>query len=359
MNKSIQPIHIYCLLFLSVSFLAQFMLTPTIISEVERASWLSAIVSLLPFLVFAIVISRIASTLKTSSLPQFISRYYNKPLYGIVIALYVVYILFSTFMTLKFTMIWIDENFAFEYPYFINVLLFILLCFYGSQKGIKTIAIQSFTIGSIYILLFALLNIGNSVNHEYQLLLPINHTSISSTLIGVMYMCIGILEVGFLLFVVLGHAQEKVKFKGIIALSTLLLLLTFITITSTIAEFGLFIAQRMTFPVNEQWKVLSFGKYLTRLDSLSVFHILSISFIRISLFMYILSSFFKKNRNRHLLLLYLGLTLGLLIPWSVSSFILFINRVYLPAIFMFLFVFMIVTYILLRFKRGQKFEQTS
>ncbi|MFY0518776.1 GerAB/ArcD/ProY family transporter [Lysinibacillus sp. UGB7] len=358
MNKTIQPLHIYCLLFLSGSFLVQFMLIPTIFSEAERESWISALISLLPFFLLALVISRIASSLNKRSLPQFISVHYNKPLYVIVIASYAVYILLSTFITLKFTMIWVDENFAFEYPYLINVLLFIVLCFYGSLKGIKTIAIQSLIIGTLYILLFALLNIGNSVNNEYQLLYPINTGNISSTLFGVIYMCIGILEIGFMLFVLIGHSQEKLKFKGIIVISIVLLLLAFITMTSTIAEFGIFIAKKMTFPVNEQWKVLSFGKYLTRLDSLSVFHILSISFIRVSLFMYILSSFMKKNRNRLLSILYLCLTLGLLIPWSVSSFIFFVNRVYLPSIFVFLFIFIIATYILLSLKRGKQFEQT-
>ncbi|WP_369435971.1 GerAB/ArcD/ProY family transporter [Lysinibacillus fusiformis] len=357
-NKSIQPIHIYCLLFLSVSFLAQFILIPTLFTEVERESWISALVSFLPFFVIALVISRISSSLNRSSLPHFISVHYNKPLYVIVIASYVIYILLSTFITLKFTMIWIDENFAFEYSYLINVGLFILLCFYGSLKGIKTIAIQSLIVGMIYILLFALLNIGNSVNHEYQLLFPITTDNMPSALLGVSYMCIGILEIGFMLFVLIGHSTEKLKLKGIIVVSAFLLLLAFITITSTISEFGIFITKKMTFPVNEQWKVLSFGKYLTRLDSLSVFHILSISFIRVSLFMAILSSFIKKNRNRTLFVLYLCLTVGLLIPWSVSSFVFFINRVYLPSVFLFLFIFMIVTYLLLRMKRGQKFEQT-
>lgn len=356
MTNVIQPIHIYCLLFLSSSFLAQFILIPTMFSVVERESWISVLVSLIPTCLLAILISRITSSLNNFSFPYFISDYYNKSLYLIILTSYIVYLISSTFITLKITMIWIDENFFSEYPYFITVILFIILCFYGSLKGIKTIAIQSLIIGALFVVLFVLLNLGNSISNEYELILPINTDGITSILWGILYICIGILEFGFILIVLNGYLKERLKTKGIIALSTMLVVLVLITIVTTISEFGIYITKKMTFPINEQWRVLSFGKYFTRMDSLAVFQILSMSFIRVSLFMYIISSFFK-NRNFILFILYLSLTIGLLIPWSVSNFLSFINRVYLPSIFVFLLIFIIVTYVLLKVKGGQKIDR--
>ncbi len=353
MNKVIQPAHIYCLLFLSFSFLAQFILIPTMFSEIERESWISVLVSLIPTCLLAILISKITASLNNVSFPYFISNYYNKSLYLIIITSYIVYLLSSAFITLKFTMIWVDENFVSEYPYFITVILFIILCFYGSLKGIKTIAIQSLIIGALFVVLFVILNSGNSISNEYELILPIKTSGITSILWGILYICIGILECGFILFILNGYLKGMLKTKGIIALSTIMVVLVLITIVTTISEFGIYITKKMTFPINEQWRVLSFGKYFTRMDSLSVFQILSMSFIRVSLFMYIISSFFK-NRNFILFILYLSLTIGLLIPWSVSKFLSFINRVYLPSIFVFLLIFIIVTYVLLKVKGGQK-----
>ncbi|WP_155590495.1 GerAB/ArcD/ProY family transporter [Lysinibacillus cavernae] len=352
MNKVIQPIHVYCLLFLSVSFLANFVLIPTIFTVVEREAWISALVSLLPIFLFALLISKITSSSNNSAILDFRSVQLNRPLYLFIITSYIVYLISSTFVSLKFTIIWADESFNSDYPYFITVILFILLCFYGSLKGIQTIAIQSLIICTLYIFLFVLLNLGNAMSNEYELILPVNTSNTPSILWGILYICIGVLEMGFILIVLKDYVKERLHIKGILVFSILFVLSVFITIVTTISEFGIYITQKMLFPINEQWRVLSFGKYFTRMDSLSVLQILSIAFVRVSLFMYILSSFFK-NRKLILFIVYLCLTIGLLIPWSVSDFLSFINRVYLLSNFLFLSFFITVIYVLQKIKGGK------
>ncbi|MFJ7918639.1 GerAB/ArcD/ProY family transporter [Lysinibacillus fusiformis] len=351
MNKVIQPIHVYCLLFLSVSFLAHFVLIPIIFTVVEREAWISALASLIPILILAFLISRITHKLNNTS---FFERQFsqdNRPLYLFIMTSYISYLISSTFVSLKFTIIWAEENFNSDYPYFITVLLFILLCFYGSLKGIKTIAILSLIICSLYIFLFVLLNLGNSMNNEYELLLPINTSNTPPILWGILYICIGILEMGFILIVLNSYVKERLKRKGILVFSILFVLLVLISIVTAVSEFGIYLTKKMLFPINEQWRVLSFGKYFTRLDSLSVLQILSMAFIRICLFMYIVSSFFK-NRKFILIIGYLCLTIGLLIPWSVSNFLSFIKSTYLLSIFLFLFFFMIVFYVVGKKQKG-------
>ncbi|GAA3349770.1 hypothetical protein GCM10017717_33380 [Deinococcus persicinus] len=351
MNKVIQPIHVYCLLFLSVSFLAHFILIPTIFTIVEREAWISALASLIPILILAFLISRIINKLNNTSFFEQQFSQDNRPLYLFIITSYIMYLISSTFVSLKFTIIWAEESFNSDYPYFITVILFILLCFYGSLKGIKTIAILSLIICSLYIFLFVLLNLGNSMNNEYELLLPVNTSNTPSILWGILYICIGILEMGFILIVLNSYVKEQMKRTGILVFSSMFVLLVFIAIVTTVSEFGIYLTKKMLFPINEQWRVLSFGKYFTRLDSLSVLQILSIAFIRICLFMYIVSSFFK-NRKFILIIGYLSLTIGLLIPWSVSDFLSFIKSTYLLSIFLFLFFFMTVFYVLEKKQKG-------
>ncbi|MED4671521.1 GerAB/ArcD/ProY family transporter [Lysinibacillus fusiformis] len=351
MNKVIQPIHVYCLLFLSVSFLAHFILIPTIFTIVEREAWISALASLIPILILAFLISRIINKLNNTSFFEQQFSQDNRPLYLFIITSYIMYLISSTFVSLKFTIIWAEESFNSDYPYFITVILFILLCFYGSLKGIKTIAILSLIICSLYIFLFVLLNLGNSMNNEYELLLPVNTSNTPSILWGILYICIGILEMGFILIVLNSYVKEQMKRTGILVFSSMFVLLVFIAIVTTVSEFGIYLTKKMLFPINEQWRVLSFGKYFTRLDSLSVLQILSMAFIRICLFMYIVSSFFK-NRKFILIIGYLSLTIGLLIPWSVSDFLSFIKSTYLLSIFLFLFFFMTVFYVLEKKQKG-------
>lgn len=351
MNKVLQPIHVYCLLFLSVSFLAHFVLIPSIFTVVEREAWISALLSLIPIFLLALFISRITSSLNNSSILELKTVQNNKTLYVFIIYIYIVYLMSSTFVSLKFTIIWAEESFNSDYPYFITVILFILLCFYGSLKGLKTIAIQSLIICSLYIFLFVLLNLGNSMNNEYELLLPVNTSNTPSIYWGILYICIGILEMGFILIVLNGYVKEQLKRKGILVFSILFVLFVLIAIVTAVSEFGIYLTQKMLFPINEQWRVLSFGKYFTRLDSLSVVQLLSMAFIRICLFMYIVSSFFQK-RKFILIVGYLCLTIGLLIPWSVSDFLSFIKSAYLLSIFLFLFFFMIVFYVVEKKQKG-------
>lgn len=353
MNKIIQPIHVYCLLFLSVSFLSHFVLIPTIFTVVEREAWISALASLIPIFLFALFISRITSSLNNIPFLELSLVQINRPLYLLIIVSCIFYLISSTFVSLKFTIIWAEESFNSDYPYFITVILFILLCFYGSLKGIKTIAIQSLIICTLYIFLFILLNLGNSMNNEYELILPVNTSNTPSVLWGILYISIGILEVGFILIVLNGYVKERLNGKGIFVFSILFVLFVLISIVTTISEFGIYITQKMLFPINEQWRVLSFGKYFTRMDSLSVLQILSMAFIRICLFMYIVSSFFK-NGKLILFICYVCLTIGLLIPWSVSDFLSFIKNIYLLFIFVFLFLFITGIYVLEKKQKGVK-----
>ena len=166
----------------------------------------------------------------------------------------------STFVSLKFTIIWAEESFNSDYPYFITVILFILLCFYGSLKGLKTIAIQSLIICSLYIFLFVLLNLGNSMNNEYELLLPVNTSNTPSIYWGILYICIGILEMGFILIVLNGYVKEQLKRKGILIFSILFVLFVLIAIVTAVSEFGIYLTQKMLFPINEQWSIFHINK---------------------------------------------------------------------------------------------------
>ncbi|HCX51457.1 MAG TPA: spore gernimation protein, partial [Bacillus sp. (in: Bacteria)] len=116
MKKVLQPIHVYCLLFLSVSFLAHFVLIPSIFTVVEREAWISALLSLIPIFLLALFISRITSSLNNSSILELKTVQNNKTLYVFIIYIYIVYLMSSTFVSLKFTIIWAEESFNSDYP---------------------------------------------------------------------------------------------------------------------------------------------------------------------------------------------------------------------------------------------------
>lgn len=69
-------------------------------------------------------------------------------------------------------------------------------------------------------------------------------------------------------------------------------------LVGAIAEFGAEEAGKLKVPAHEQWKLLSLGIHITRLDFLSIFQWRSGAFIRISLCMFIVNQLLDRHQKR-------------------------------------------------------------
>ncbi|UZN00612.1 hypothetical protein OL548_14465 [Lysinibacillus sp. MHQ-1] len=82
------------------------------------------------------------------------------------------------------------------------------------------------------------------MNNEYELLLPVNTSNTPSIYWGILYICIGILEMGFILIVLNGYVKEQLKRKGILIFSILFVLFVLIAIVTAVSEFGIYLTQK-------------------------------------------------------------------------------------------------------------------
>ncbi|WP_088014190.1 endospore germination permease [Gottfriedia acidiceleris] len=353
MNKKfIYSIHIYILIIMSTGYMLHVFIIPSILTSSHRDSWVTVVASILPFLIWTTLVLFLYKKFNKEDVLSIMYKVFYKPIVYILSTFFVLYFLLSAFITFRFTLIWADINYTQDIPIFIVVFLISLVCFYAAYKGIRTIGTLAFIILPLVVLFGFLVGIGNIKNKNYSLLFPIFENGYHDFFHGFIYTCSGFFEIIFLLFLN-SYVKDQVKVKWLIVVTFILFMLIFGPLVGAITEFGSIEAEKMRNPVYEQWKLLTLGVNLTRLDFLSIFQWLSGAFIRISLNLfftnYIINYSGKKKWG--LPLISLVLLVAVMIPWNATSFYYFLQYYYFPINLIFLLFTICIFFIISKLKR--------
>lgn len=360
-QKMIQAVHIYILLIMSTGFMVHVLIIPAILSTSNRDAWLSVIFSTIPFIFWILLVFYIYKKLKTRDDVLSLLKRKLSPSWVIIIfsIVFGTYFLISAFITLKYTFFWANANYTFEVPNFIIVLLFALICFYASLKGIRTISTIAFLVLPIVSFFGFLVGIGNSPNKNYELLFPIFENGYKDFIQGLVHTCSGLFEIIFLLFLT-SYIKDRLKVKWLIIVGIILVFLILGPLVGAISEFGPEEAAKLRNPAYEQWKLLTIGVHITRLDFLSIFQWLSGAFVRISLSLFIAEKIFMFNQKIKWILpiLYLLLIIGACIPWNATSFFYFLQHYFFPISLIFQICTMLILLLIIHLK-GDNHEESS
>ncbi|MGM0865162.1 MAG: endospore germination permease [Bacillota bacterium] len=360
-QKMIQAIHIYILFIMSTGFMVHVLIIPALLSTSNRDAWLSVIFSTIPFILWILLVFYIYKKFNThDDIISLLKRKLNQS--GVFIIFSIVfgsYFLISAFITLKFTFFWTNANYTFEVPNFVIVLLFALICFYGSAKGIRSISTIAFLVFPIVSFFGFLVGFGNSKNKNYELLFPIFENGYTDFLQGLVYSCAGLFEMIFLLFLT-SYMKDRLKIKWLILVGIILVFLILGPLVGAISQFGPEEAVKMRNPAYEQWKLLEISQHITRLDFLSIFQWLSGAFVRICLSLFIADKLFLLNKKKKwgLPILYLLLIIGACIPWNATSFFYFLQNYFFPLSLIFQFCTLLFFLLIIHLK-GDQHEESS
>ncbi|QCR33718.1 endospore germination permease [Lysinibacillus sp. SGAir0095] len=350
LSKVIYPTHLYFLLILSTGFMVHVLFHPIILTSSKRDSWVSVICSFVPLMIWAIMIFRLNKKLENkniftliNSLHPFISNFIK-----ILLSLYFI---FTAYITCKYTGYWAKTNYTFQVPDIMMLVPFIALCYYASLKGIKTISAISIFLLPLVIVFGIVVGMGNMKVKDYSMLLPIFENGYKELFIGIMYSCASFFEIIYLLFFT-PFLKNRIRIKTFLPVTVLIFWLSLGPLVAAIAMFGAEEASKMKVPAYEQWKVLTLGNNITRLDFLSIFQWFSGAFIRVSISMFIVSQLFSHKKNIWILsLIYILLTIGVILPWNFESFFSFIYNIFFPVSLIF-FIFTFFLLFLLSKKKG-------
>ena len=330
-QKLIHAVHIYILMIMSTGFMVHVLSLSVLLSIAKRDSWLSVISSAVPVTIWISLVFYIYKKLNKDDLISFLQKSFSKWVVGIISTLFCSYFLLTSFMTLKFTIYWANDNYTLDIPNFVVVLLFSLVCYYASVKGLRTIATMAFLVLPFVVLFGILVGVGNTPNKDYEQLFPLFEHGYKGFFHGIGYACAGLFEVIFILFLT-KSLTDKLKLKWLILVGLFLVGLFFGPLAASIAEFGSVEAEKLRNPAYEEWKLLTLGHHITRLDFLSIFQWLSGAYVRISLSLFIAGKVLShKNEKRWVLpILYIILAVAASIPMDSTSFIYFMKNIYFP-----------------------------
>ncbi|GGI15647.1 GerAB/ArcD/ProY family transporter [Gottfriedia solisilvae] len=350
-NKVIQSVHIYILLIMSTGFMLHVLILPSILSSSHRDSWLTVISSIIPFLIWSFLLYFVYQKMNNEDLLSILYKVLKKPFYYLFAGIFIIYFLFTAYISLKTTFYWANTNYTQEVPDFFVVFLFTFICFYASYKGIRTISSIAWVILPIVVFFGFLVGIGNTHNKNYELLFPIFENGYKDYLQGFLYTCSGFFEILFILFLT-PFLSDQLKKKWLFIVSCVLLMLILGPLIGAITEFGASEAEKLRNPAYEQWRILTLGLHITRLDFLSIFQWISGTFIRISLSGFIANSILNHTGTKKwsLPMLYLFIMVGAMIPWGGTSFFYFLHHYYFLINLIFLCITMVFLLIIMTVK---------
>ncbi|WP_157805669.1 GerAB/ArcD/ProY family transporter [Bacillus sp. mrc49] len=349
-NVNLKSGHTYILAIISTGFMLHVLALPNIITAAGRDAWVSVLFTSIPITIIGFMIFYMCRSLKQQSLLSFLKA--NYPAYLVkCFAVCLGLVMFSeAFVAMKYTLFWAKDNYASEVPNYIIVISFLLISYYASFKGMKTIAILGPFFFFIVCLLGVFIGISNIPKKDYTLLLPIFEQGYEPSLKGTIYVLAAFGEILYLALLQ-GYSKQSLTGKGLTLTILFLLMLTLGPLTAAIAEFGPIEAGLMNNPAYEEWKLLTIGKYITRVDFFSIFQWFAGALIRVSLLMFLtneLLGFVKKKWS--LSIIYIVLVIGALVNWQSDKFVSFLYQIYYPAVCVVLLSFLFMTFLLVKLK---------
>ncbi|WML38128.1 endospore germination permease [Neobacillus sp. OS1-2] len=353
-QKVIYAVHIYILMIISTGFMVHVLSLPVLFSVAKRDSWLSVISSAIPVTLWILLVFYLYKKLNHHDLISFFKNSFSQWVFVIFSTMFCSYFLTTAFITLKFTSYWAKDNYTLDFPNYVVVLLFSLVCYYASVKGVRTIATMAFLVLPLVILFGILVGTGNIPNKNYEQLFPLFENGYKGFFKGIAYACASFFEVFFILFLT-KNLTNKLRLKWLILVGLFLIGLTFGPLAGALAEFGSVETEKLRNPAYEEWKLLTLGQHITRLDFLSIFQWLSGAYIRISLSLFMAGKVlsYKKEKWWVLPILYLILITAACLPLDSTTFNYLLKKFYFPISFFFQIFIMLFLLLFTKIK-GEK-----
>ncbi len=326
------------------------LLLPAILTASKRDSWLSVIGSVAPLILWTVMIYYLNKKFEQKNMLSLLFSLHPFISYSIRILLGV-YFFLTAFITFKYTGYWAKLNYTANIPDFIAAVSFASLCYYASLKGIRTIGSLAIFFLPLVVMLGFLVGIGNIKYKDYGMLFPVFERGYKDFFFGIMYACSSSFEIIYFLFIT-PFIKDRIKIKPLMLVSIGIFFLSLGPLMGGIAIYGAEEAVKLKVPAYEQWKLLTLGINIERLDFLSIFQWRSGSFIRISLSMFLVNQLLNWDQKKSWILpfLYTLLIISVLIPWDFGSFFSILYSVYFPASLVFLLFIFVLLFILSRIK---------
>ncbi|WP_423408807.1 endospore germination permease [Heyndrickxia sp. MSNUG] len=289
LTKILVPRQLFLLLLLSTGLLNHVILIPNLLTAAGRDSWVSVILAYPVSLFFLWLIFYIVKNCPDEGFFIMIKQRFGKAL-SVIMSIPVIFFLFgSTYITFRDLMLWLEAYFLADTSVLVINCILTIACFIITLAGVKHMAIASGFLLPIVMLLGIFISITNIDMKDPSLLLPVLSQGYAPIVKGIIYTLSGLLEI-YVVILLQPFSQERITFKQLFILQSILTGLILGPLTAAIMEFGPVESVKFQYPAYEQWRVLSIGEYISHLDFFALYQWLSGGLIRIGLFMYLIGT---------------------------------------------------------------------
>ncbi|WP_372637032.1 endospore germination permease [Cohnella sp.] len=276
------------MLLLCLSISNHVFIIPHLIKDAGRDAWISILMAYPPLVLWTFVLFLILKSMGTVPLNQWLNGKIGRTASAALCwGLAVYFLLLGTLivydMSLNTKIFFLPKT-----PNPIIALSFVTLSYFAARFGLKTIIYLSILLLPAVSILGHFVSISTIDSKDYSMLKPFFSEGMSADLRGAIIVFGGSIEL--LLLVVLQHQLKKpLNFGTILLAMTLLVGLTFGPCVGSLTAFGPNIAGSLRFPAFEQWRLVSLGEYISHVDFLAVFQMMSGSLTRTALQLYLIS----------------------------------------------------------------------
>jgi spore germination protein KB len=223
-------------------------------------------------------------------------------------------------------------------PSFFVMLPFLLICVWSAYSGLKSIVSISAILLPIVWLLGIFVAWFTMPEKDYSYLFPVLVSGYDPIIKGSIIILGGSADL-LVLLLLQHHLKKSFTYFHLFFLITILAGLILGPTMGSLSAFGPEVASDMRFPAFEQWRLISLGEYISHVDFLAVFQLLSGEIIRVSLGLYLLGDMLKghkqSSRRKHVLVVS-AILFGMLsiIPLSDMWMQKMIGKYFYPAAFL-------------------------
>lgn len=224
-------------------------------------------------------------------------------------------------------------------PSFVVMLPFLLISAWSAYSGLKSIVHVSTVLLPIVWMLGIFVAWFTMKEKDYSYLFPILVDGYHPIIKGTFVILGGSADL-LVLLLLQHHLKKSFTLKHLFLLITILAGLILGPTMGSLSSFGPAVASDMRFPAFEQWRLITLGEYISHVDFLAVFQLLSGEIIRVSLGLYLLADMVKDHqlasKKKHVIVV-ASLLLGLstIVPLSDIWVQTMIGKYFYPAAFLF------------------------
>lgn len=339
MSMRISVLQLFCIVALSTGVSNHVLLIPLMLQAGKRDTWLAVLMTLLLVAPVCLLLYKLLRQTGKEGLTGLLESRYGFFVSSLVKAPLFIFAYGFMFIALKETTTWINVTYLPQTPAFAITLSIIVLCVLIALSGLRTLAILSGILLPFVCVFGMFITFATLRYTDYSLLFPLFTHGFLPAAHSAAYAATGLFELVFLL-VAARHVKQRFKRWHVIVLGAVIIGLTVGPVVGAISIFGPFEAADLRYPTFEQWRMAMLGKFITRLDSLSVYQWLSGIVARISFYILVMlellpSGLSNSNRplRRPLAVLLIGGSAGALsvAPLSDVLFLELLQRYFLPG----------------------------